>query len=137
MPALPPPICPYCQSPAEKVGGAELYPHRNDMGAKTFWRCAPCAAWVGCHIGTDVPLGRLADADLRAWKRRAHEAFDPLWRIDNSKKKKAAARTRAYQALAHILGITASECHIGLFNIDLCKRTIAAVPQLRQTLEAA
>jgi hypothetical protein len=135
MPATPV-ICPYCHAPAEKVTGDILYAHRNDMGAKTFWRCIPCATWVGCHLGTDVPLGRLANAELRTWKRRAHEVFDPLWRVDHSKKKKAAARSRAYEALAHILGISAAQCHIGEFDVDLCKRTVAAIPQLRQDLES-
>jgi hypothetical protein len=130
------PVCPYCGATAEKVNGSILYEHMNDMGAKTFWKCTPCAAWVGCHIGTEVPLGRLANAELRALKRQTHELFDPLWRVSVTKKRRAANRTKAYQALAAILGITAAQCHIGEFDVDLCRRTIAAIPQLRQQLQA-
>ena len=31
-------------------------------------------AYVGVHKGTDKPLGRLANAELRYWKKRAHAA---------------------------------------------------------------
>lgn len=129
--AIPPPICPYCGAAAEKVTGDIQYPHRNDMGKKFFWRCVPCQAWVGCHIGTDRPLGRLADAELRTWKRRAHDAFDPLWRTTAHRRRNTGARTRAYQALAHALGIPAADCHIGMFDIDLCRRTVALAPTLK------
>lgn len=131
-----PVTCPYCSKPAEKVTGLSVYPHRSDLQAKIFWRCSgKCAAWVGCHPGTSVPMGRLANDELRLWKRKAHAAFDPLWRVcAHNKKKKGSARGRAYQALADILGIPVQDCHIGEFDEALCQRTIAAIPQLRRQL---
>lgn len=74
-------ICSYCNKPAELVTGKEIYPHRPDLYPKKFWRCRPCTAYVGCHKpnagygdGTR-PLGRLANAELRAAKSAAHAAF--------------------------------------------------------------
>lgn len=78
--------CDYCGRPARLVGGAEVYPHRPDLSSKRFWLCRPCDAWVGCHPKAEprrgglgdgtVPLGRLANADLRRAKQRAHAAVE-------------------------------------------------------------
>jgi hypothetical protein len=117
-------VCPYCGKDAELVGGGRIHPGRSFSYAKWFWLCAPCNAYVGCHdynprygfTGTE-PLGRLANFTLRQYKRQAHEAFDPIW-------KNGGNRAKAYLWLAEQLGISQEECHIGMFDMDLCKRTI-------------
>lgn len=117
-------VCPYCDKPAVLVTGAAIYPHRPDLFGKKFWQCKPCEAHVGCHEagkgegdGTK-PLGRLANAELRKWKSRAHSLFDPLW------KTRTMRRKEAYAWLAQSLGISAANCHIGMFDVDQCKRTV-------------
>jgi hypothetical protein len=57
----------------------------------------------------------MADAELRAWKIKAHAALDPLWRGN---------RSAGYRWLARRLGIAAAECHIGLFDVETCQRVI-------------
>jgi hypothetical protein len=131
------PTCPYCSSPAVLVDGRALYPHRDDLAIRRFWRCAPCRAHVGCHRegarvftgktyvisdGT-VPYGRLANAELRRVKHEAHEAFDALWRSGQ------LTRTMAYSWLSDKLGIPFEQCHIGMFDVDQCKAVIAAVKE--------
>lgn len=111
--------CPYCGMDAELVGGDVIYPHRPDLHGKMFWSCHPCQAYVGCHDGTINPLGRLANAELRAAKISAHMAFDPLWRGSNSR-----SRRSAYRWLASRLGIKEGECHIGMFDVAMCKRVV-------------
>jgi hypothetical protein len=125
------PICPYCGTFSQKVTGKAIYPHRPDLYGKTFFLCAPCDAYVGCHPGTEKPLGRLADAELRHWKLKAHDAFDPIWRARFERRKeedphykKGMARGGRYKRLAALLGIPKQECHIGMFDVELCKRTI-------------
>jgi|AntDeeMinimDraft_6_1070357.scaffolds.fasta_scaffold00531_18 hypothetical protein len=113
------PICPYCNKKSQKVSGDHVYPHRADLHYKVFYVCDDCDARVGCHPGTDKPLGRLADADLRKAKQLAHGAFDPLWRDLKLFKN----RKRAYSWLANKLGIESGKCHIGMFNEELCRRT--------------
>jgi len=118
--------CDYCNKPAQFVTGTYIYPHRPDLAGKTFWCCDPCKAWVGCHAGTNEPLGRLANAKLRKAKSAAHAVFDPLW------KRKAArdgltfqqARTRAYEWLALEMSLPPEECHIGMFDEQQCRRVI-------------
>lgn len=119
-------LCPYCGNPAELVTGADVYPHREDLHLKKFWRCSPCKAYVGCHapnkrmglVGTE-PLGRLANDPLRKAKRLAHAAFDPLW------KEGQAPRSKAYGWLSQALGLPLDKTHIGEFDESTCLRVVA------------
>jgi len=114
------PDCPYCGKPSELVGGDAIYPHREDLYNKRFYRCAPCKAYVGCHPNTEKPLGRLANAELRRAKMDAHKAFDSTW------KSGALSRSQAYRWLAESLEIPADECHIGMFDVEACHKVIEA-----------
>ncbi len=124
--------CPYCQREAELVTGRSIYPHRGDLFNRNFYLCAKCDAYVGCHKASrkygdgTVPLGRLANVDLRRLKAQAHQSFDPLWR--NSPVK----RQGAYKWLANRLNIPAADCHIGMFDEARCKETIAVCRVARQ-----
>lgn len=113
--------CPYCGQEAKRVTGRAIYPHRTDLFMKNFWRCAPCFAYVGCHPGTAVPYGRMANAELRKWKQAAHAAFDPIWKSGKMMRKEA------YSWLAKQLDMSEDNTHIGMFDIENCKRVIAAV----------
>lgn len=112
-------LCPYCTQPAALVTGVTIYPHRSDLYDKQFYLCVPCHSWVGCHPGTEQPLGRLANAELRAAKIAAHAAFDPLWRGVGTRK-----RSEAYRWLADRLGIVWKECHIGQMDVEQCRRVV-------------
>ena len=114
------PVCPYCQQAATLVTGQVVYPHRRDLWSKQFWLCPPCDAWVGCHGSSSNPLGRLADASLRAAKRQAHAAFDPIWREG------LMSRTEAYAWLSRTLKIPGKECHIGMFSAETCQAVVEA-----------
>lgn len=112
------PICPYCSEVSSLVKGDVIYPGLPHLHHKSFWKCGCSDVYVGCHPGTDKPLGRLADAELRGAKLEAHGAFDRLWKSGLKK------RSLAYVWLAKRLGIDASQCHIGMFDVLLCKETI-------------
>lgn len=111
--------CDYCHRAAQRVTGSAIYPYRPDLFAKVFYRCVPCNAYVGCHPGTVTPLGRLANAELRAAKMAAHAAFDPLWRNGGM------SRSSAYAWLAKTLNIAPQNCHIGMFDVDACRAVVA------------
>ena len=123
--------CPYCQQPAPLVGGDVVYPHRLDLAAKNFYQCSPCDARVGCHPpetapgggqgdGT-VPLGRLANAELRKAKQDAHAAFDPLWKSGRMRRKDA------YAWLAGLMKLKVKNTHIGEFDVAQCHAVVQAV----------
>ena len=120
--------CDYCGGAAERITGAVLYPHRPDLAHKVFWHCEPCGAYVGCHPGGDKPLGRLANAELRRAKGRAHAAFDPLWRGGSM------SRSQAYRWLADELGIDPGDCHIGMMDVGTCRRVEIACEQRMEFL---
>ncbi len=116
--------CPYCHKAAMLVTGEDIYAHRPDLRELSFWRCAPCKAYVGCHKagfgqgdGTR-PLGRLANAELRKARNAAHAAFDPMWKTGEIK------RLKAYRWLADQLGIAVAKTHIADFGMDMCQRVV-------------
>lgn len=125
--------CDYCQQPAEMVKGTVIYPDYPELAKKNFWRCEPCAAWVGCHprnrrfgnVGIE-PLGRLAKAGLRRAKNRAHAAFDPIWQQGHM------TRVEAYIWLAEALGIQLDDCHIGHFDEAQCHEVVRVVATRNQ-----
>lgn len=108
-------ICPYCSQRAELIDSAKVY---NGRSYGLIWACLPCEAWVGVHKNSpdNKPLGRLANAELRAAKMAAHACFDPLW------KNGIMRRSDAYEWLARQLGIHPATCHIGMFDVDRCRR---------------
>ena len=110
-------ICDYCGKPAQFVDSALVY-HGHSYGRVYY--CPDCQAWVGVHKGTDRPLGRLADAELRRWKRIAHMNFDRIWRNN-----RRMSRKKAYEWLSSQMGLPAEETHIGMFDVGRCKEVIA------------
>lgn len=111
--------CDYCGKPAHLVTGKKIYPHRKDLYSLQFWECEPCGAYVGVHKhSASVPLGRLANEELRQAKKKAHSYFDPTWK-DGSR-----SRSDAYAWLAAKLGIRTRDCHIGMFDLDTCHRVV-------------
>lgn len=84
-----------------------------------IYLCRDCNAYVGVHKGTDKPLGRLADKELRYWKKEAHAAFDPIW------KNGAMYRGKAYLWLAEQMGLRTDETHIGMFDVEQCKKVVS------------
>ena len=114
--------CPYCESRPMLVTGQKVYPHRSDLHSLYYWWCDAGhePAYVGCHGRSMSPLGRLADKELRAAKFRAHSAFDEHWRD----KRTFRSRTRAYNWLAQELKINQASCHIGMFDVEQCKKVV-------------
>lgn len=123
------PVCPYCNKDAELTTGDYIYPHRKDLAEKSFYVCWPCDAYVGTHKDTapPKPLGRLANAELRKAKQAAHAAFDPLW------KHGAMKRGSAYGWLSKSLGIPKHQAHIGMFDVDQCRRVVELVANNQPT----
>ncbi len=119
----PPPVCPYCDRKAVLVDDGTVY--ARSYGSYV-WLCKPCQAWVGVHRNSSshVPLGRLANADLRRLKIKAHALFDSLWRAAMHHRgwSKSRARMLAYRWLATELEIQVKKCHIGYMDeTDTCR----------------
>ena len=111
--------CDYCGRRAEYVDSKIIYGKSYGM----VCLCRPCDAYVGVHKGSDVPLGRLANAELRYWKKAAHAAFDPLWQYGRFKRH----RNAAYRWLSDQMQLPVEKTHIGMFDIDQCKAAIQII----------
>lgn len=136
----PDPTCPYCNLPAVFLPTSSSIYNGRDYGP--IWKCTPCDAYVGVHKGTRNPLGRLANKELRAAKQAAHRAFDPLWKdlrgaypdlMVVTNKLRSIARSRAYRWLALQLDIRYEDCHVGMFDLELCERTVLVIQATRPT----
>ena len=112
-------ICPHCGAPAVIRPASEIYgdPTRTDE----LYVCANyprCKAYVRMHPGTRVPMGTLANGDLRNLRIRAHRKFDEIWQSG------IMDRNNAYRWMAESLGIPMSDAHIGMFGEYRCKELI-------------
>lgn len=118
--------CPYCGRQAEYVDSKVIYGKSYGMA----YLCRSCMAYVGVHKGTDKPLGRLANAELRYWKKAAHAAFDPLWQWGEFK----GRRNAAYKWLAEKMGLSHNKTHIGMFDVSQCKQVVKIIERERSTI---
>jgi len=121
-------ICPYCDQKAELVQGYVLYPHRQDLFDKKFYLCRKCEAYVGCHPDTQIPLGTLANTELRNIRSQVHKVFDSIWKSGKMK------RRQAYQWLADQLKIDIKDCHIAMFDINMCEKAIEGIVENENNL---
>lgn len=110
--------CDYCGRRAEFVDSKVIY--GKSYGMIYLCRCCPGYAYVGVHKGTDRPLGRLADMELRELKNLAHAAFDPLWKEGRFK----GHRKAAYAWLSEQMGLPQEKTHIGMFDTVRCERVV-------------
>ena len=110
--------CPYCGSETKAVSEEFIYGRK--YRGRTMICCSrypSCDSYCGTH-DDGTSLGRLANKQLRFWKKEAHSAFDPIW------KEKYKERTEAYEWLADELELPDSYTHIGYFGIKTCKKVI-------------
>lgn len=114
--------CPYCGKDVVLKSATFIYPnHKKAKYWGKVWVCSDypnCDAYVGCHKGTDIPKGRLANEKLRFYKKEAHKQFDPIW------KSGLMSRREAYKWLASMMNLSLDDCHIGMFDISDCQKVI-------------
>ena len=81
-----------------------------------MYLCDNCEAYVGLHPNTDIPLGPLADKDLRGARKHHKADFLELQRLCGWRRKEA------YAWLARKMNIPIEECHFGWFEIEQCEQ---------------
>lgn len=113
--------CPYCGAKVVLRDASFVYHTKKSESYGKVWVCSnfpKCNAYVGCHKGTTIPKGRLANPRLRCLKEEAHKQFDPLWKCG------LMSRQEAYVWLASMLHISLEDCHIGMFDVKMCQKVI-------------
>jgi len=111
--------CPHCGAVAIIRPASEIYddPRRKDE----LYVCKnypACKSYVGMHAGTRIPLGTLANGDLRNLRIKAHRRFDRIWQSG------IMSRNAAYRWMADSFGLTADDAHIGKFGEYRCQQLI-------------
>lgn len=111
--------CPYCGSTVTLRSADGIY-HDNRKGVMLYV-CSnypACDAYVRVHSGTNIPVGSLANHELRTLRRTAHQYFDQLHQSGYMSKQDA------YQWLADLLCAPLSQAHIGYLGEYYCKQVI-------------
>lgn len=119
-------ICPYCHKEAKWVQNKEVY-GRNYGRSYMMYLCKPCDAYVGCHRNSRTPLGTMANAELREWRKKAHFVFDPLW-----KDRKHKRRHQLYSEISRHFG---KEIHIAESDVEMCKQIIEWCVEKQRSLK--
>jgi hypothetical protein len=89
-------------------------------------RYPKCDAYVRTHAGTKVPMGTLADGNLRALRIEAHRSFDQLHTSG------IMSRDDAYRWLSAILQSPQSQAHIGNLGEYYCRQVIEESQKILQ-----
>lgn len=122
--------CPYCGGTAVLRDASYVY--GGESGHKHLYVCQhypECNAYVGVHEGTLIPLGTLADSELRNKRIRAHQTFDRIWKNGILTKK------NAYRWMQDIFCLTEQQAHIGCFSGYMCDRLIEESRKVLQNHE--
>lgn len=105
------------------VANKEIY-GRNYGEWPYAYLCRSCGAYVGLHLGTNIPLGTLADEATRQARKECKAPFEALHKTGKM------SRDEAYQRLADKLGIPKDECHFGWFDVEQCHKAAAAAREI-------
>ena len=138
--ALPHPNCDYCGAKATLVRpGEAAYPYQDGHGP--LWLCEPCEAWIGIFARStrNLPLGRLANGELRVWKAKLHAALEPMAEAKARRDGVSIfeARSKGYKWLAGELKIEPKACNINLLDLEQCRAAIGVIEQFEQNRRAA
>jgi len=112
---LHPTKCNLCGGKVIYISNAKIY--GKQYGSGYCYYCSGCGAYVGTHIPRPrEALGILANDEMKEWKIKCHNLFDPLW------KNKTKSRGKLYSALADQMGIPTRQCHFGYFDLVALKK---------------
>ena len=111
--------CPYCGSTVVYRSADGIY-HDNSRGVMLYvcTNYPECDSYVRVHDGTNIPVGTLANHELRTLRRTAHSYFDRLHTSG------LLTKQESYQWLAHFISAPLSQAHIGFLGEYYCKQVI-------------
>lgn len=113
------PRCPYCGNHTVLRSADGIY--RENSRREMLYVCKNyprCDSYVRVQPGTTIPLGTVANRELRELRAEAHRQFDKLH------KHGYMSKHDAYQWLEGVLGVTAREAHIGQLGLLSCNLVI-------------
>ena len=113
------PRCPYCGSHSVLRSADGIY-RCNDKNTMLYVcsRYPACDSYVRVHPGTKIPVGSMANRELRALRNEAHRNFDQLHKTG------LMSKEDSYHWLASILAAPLGQAHIGYLGEYYCRQVI-------------
>ena len=118
--------CPYCHAHASLRPASPVYGSTPQTRGKFLYVCdrwPACNAYVSAHERTLLPMGTLANGDLRHKRILAHRALKKLQQDCHMEK------WEVYIWLQAKLGLDAHQTHIGQFSEYMCEQVISLCQQ--------
>lgn len=123
--------CPYC-------GGTVVYKsadgiYKDNSSGTMLYVCShypECDAYVLVQPGTRIPMGTMADHNLRALRITTHKQFDKLHLNGYM------SRKEAYMWLANLISAPLSQAHIGYLGEYYCNLVLQESAKLLKTKQA-
>lgn len=114
--------CPYCGAQAFLRPASVVHKERAKEGQFLYVcsRYPHCDAYVGTHARTHLPMGTLANGELRHKRIEAHRAFNLLWQSGMMEK------WQAYKWMQAKFSLRSDQAHIALFSAYMCDQLIDA-----------
>lgn len=109
--------CPYCGAKASLRPASVVYGAATKMTDSYLYVCdryPKCDSYVAAHKRTKLPMGTLADGDLRNKRIQAHKAFDWMW------KSGLMTKWQAYKWMQGKLALNDEQAHIAKFSEYMC-----------------
>ena len=117
--------CPYCGGKVVyRTADGIYYDNSRNVMLYVCSHYPKCDAYVRVHEGTNIPVGSLANHELRALRSKAHKYFDLIYETG------IMSRHQAYKWLADFIGTPMSEAHIGYMGEYYCKQVIDRCDEL-------
>lgn len=115
--------CPYCGSRVILIDEKELFPNSQRGTSEKYYSCSnnECDAYCRTTFvdGEYVPMGNLADSNLRALRTETHKIMDQLLTLEVYK-----TRREMYAYFCDYFGIRMEEMHIAMFDTYKCQKVI-------------
>ena len=122
--------CSYCGSSVTLRSPEGIIPEFKPGTMLYVCRNYPaCDSYVKVHPGTKLPMGSLANKELRTLRRKAHFHFDQLYKTG------LMTREDAYEWLSSILVVPMGKAHIGQLGPYYCQQVIDESKKLLQALK--
>ena len=108
--------CPYCGAKATLRPVSAVYGDRAKTDGYVYVcdRYPACDSYVAAHRKSLLPMGTLANGDLRHKRILAHKAFNWLWESG------LMTKWQAYLWMQARLGLSPDQAHIAKFGEYMC-----------------
>jgi len=117
--------CPNCGKEATYAPNEQYYGKRYGRSYMCYF-CKPCDTYVGVHNNTLVPLGTMANKELRQVRIKTHALLDEIWKSGRM------SRGHVYGKLGTHFGKT---IHVGEADLKQCEEIIAFITSSSDKIE--